>query len=385
MNNIIHTKEGWMKHPFWIANSILFILVMFVFGFIYFFRAQLPQREDIEPVVHSLSHTEQILQVNNISKVYENDLFGTYKKEIPKPITQDLVQPLPQPPLPKKVVVPDVPEPQFLDPLDITLKGIIAVNIDSSKNRTIIQENKTKQESIYKVGDAIEDARLIRILSNKVIVLRSNGQQEVLYLREKDAQSDPAYMIIDGWDKVIQHTESGDYLVNTKEFIERINNLGQFIDMLGLTTAYKKGMSIGLAIGQMDEKALGPQLGLQSGDIIVTVNDMPATDVQSRLHIYKNIIAMKEDDIIRVSILRSGQEYEMAYTIKSFGVIAPSSQEAKQEHEQKKQKEANSIESLGKKHNFAPTVQEIRRRERRNMLRKGKEENHKSSTSMSAE
>ena len=42
-----------------------------------------------------------------------------------------------------------------------------------------------------KTGDVIEDAQLMRIFSNKVVLVRSNGQQEVLYLREKDAKTDP--------------------------------------------------------------------------------------------------------------------------------------------------------------------------------------------------
>ena len=38
-----------------------------------------------------------------------------------------------------------------------------------------------------------EDAQLIKIFNNKAIFLRANGQQEVLYLRPKDAQLDPTY------------------------------------------------------------------------------------------------------------------------------------------------------------------------------------------------
>jgi len=97
-----------------------------------------------------------------------------------------------------------MPKPKFLDPLDITLKGIIVLVHNDSKNRAIIADNKTNKELTYKVGSAIEDAQLIRILSNKVIFLRSNGQQEVLYLREKDAELDPVYTIIDNWDGIIQ-------------------------------------------------------------------------------------------------------------------------------------------------------------------------------------
>lgn len=385
MINTIHAKEGWMKHPFWIANGILFFLVMFVFGFIYFFRAPIQPREEIEPEVRSGIRIKQDEQVD-IQKIYENDLFGTYSKEIVPSSVHEQIQLLPPPPLPKKIQVPEIPAPQFLDPLDITLKGIIVVNTDSAQNRAVIQENKTKQESIYKIGGVIEDARLIRILNNKVIILRTNGQQEVLYLREQDAQADPAYMVIDGWEKVVHPADNGGYVINGHEFTSRITNLGQIIDMLGLTTAYKQGVSIGLAIGQMDKNALGPQLGLQSGDIITKVNGTTPIDVESRLNIYKQIIDMKQDDVIHVTIVRDGQEYENTYTIKEFDTVRSTSPELANESEHLKQEQAqtNAVESFGKRHDLAPTVQEIRRQERRNMLRKGKE-NQPPSAIMSAQ
>lgn len=55
----------------------------------------------------------------------------------------------------------------------------------------MIADNKTNQEGTFKVGDTVQDAQLIRIFSNKIILLRNNGQQEVLYLREQDAKLIP--------------------------------------------------------------------------------------------------------------------------------------------------------------------------------------------------
>ncbi|MDP3889173.1 MAG: hypothetical protein Q8Q25_01360, partial [bacterium] len=108
-----------MKHPFWIANSALLFLALLVFGFIYFSRIPLPERENIEPMVY-VKPPEEVLQIN-VSKIYENDLFGTYQKEIPTPSKPDYLEPFPTPPEPQAVSVPELPAPQFLDPLDISL------------------------------------------------------------------------------------------------------------------------------------------------------------------------------------------------------------------------------------------------------------------------
>lgn len=177
-----------MKYPLWILNSSLLFFTLLVLCFAFVSRQRVPVRESIVPEEAAPLFDQESLKIN-IAKIYENDLFGTYVKEMPTPTEDQKVgEALPPPPTPKAPVTPEIPRPQFLDPLNISLKGIIVFVHDSSKNRAIIENNQTKQEASYQLGNNIEDAQLIRILSNKVIFLRSNGQQEVLYLKERDAQ-----------------------------------------------------------------------------------------------------------------------------------------------------------------------------------------------------
>ncbi len=76
-------------------------------------------------------------------------------------------------------------------------------------------DTRTNKESSYKVGDMIEDAQLIRIFSNKVILMRANGQQEVLYLREKDAKLDPTYASGENWEGIISQNGPLEFAINT--------------------------------------------------------------------------------------------------------------------------------------------------------------------------
>jgi len=229
---------------------------------------------------------------------------------------------------------------------------------------------------MYKVGEIVEDAQLIRIFRNKVIFLRSNGQQEVLYLREQDAKFDPAFATIDGWNNVIQKVGENNYLINPKEFIFRVTNLAQFIDILGLTSAYQKGKSIGCRVGSFGADSLGVYLGLQTGDIILTINNIPAIDTPNRLKIYNSILTLQLDGIIRVELLRNRQKKIFNYTLQEFGTDTPEAHTKKLAPQiqsiiqplKKEQKET----ILKQKHKFAPTVKEIRARERHNMFEKSK-------------
>ena len=141
-----------MKHPFWIVNLGLLSLAFCSLMFIYFSRVKITSRESIEPT--QLKVHRELKVAINIQKIYENDPFGTYVKELPKPHNLDLFIPFPAPPVQQRMVAPQMIEPEFLDPLQITLMGIIVVGSNDTKNRAIIQEDKTKQEYVLQNTDS---------------------------------------------------------------------------------------------------------------------------------------------------------------------------------------------------------------------------------------
>jgi type II secretory pathway component PulC len=359
-----------VKHPFWIANSSLLVFVVLACIFLFFSRVRLPHRTSIAIEAPLHGKTKEEFEIN-ISKIYENDLFGTFHREIP--IYQQPTYNLDIPPAPQaqEPIVPKIPEPTFLEPLNITLKGIMVVGRDEQKNRVIIADNKTDREQTYKTGDTLEDAQLIRIFNNKVLFLRSNGQQEVLYLKEYDAKHDPAYAMLDDWHDVIRPTGPYTYEISPPAFVLSVSNLAQFIDVLGLSTAYEKGASVGCRIGNVAENSLGINLGLATGDIVTHINTIPTTTTANRLEIYKLVTHLEEDGMINVELKRRGMPVELHYILKEFnkiptqtGEIAP----VKSQEEELK----NKKELLSKKHTFAPTIKELRQRERELMIEHGK-------------
>lgn len=381
-----------MKHPLWILNISLLALFLFAVGFVFFSGPKLPSKEDIMPEIIAKPFGAEAVSVN-IAKIYENDLFGTYRKEMPAYQPGSLPT-LPEPPAAKPVSVPPLPTPQFLDPLNITLKGIIIVKADESENRAIIEDKKTNKESTYRVGQKLEDAQLIRILSNKVIFLRSNGQQEVLYLREKDAKLDPTFATIESWSEVIRTVAETEYEVAPREFVSRISNLAQFIDLLDLTTVYNEGKSYGTRIGQLSKNSVGTALGFQKGDIVMTINGIPATTTSNRYAIYKQIENLTENDSITVTIERNKQSVTLQYLLKEFKKssvskpeVAPGATQAtviKDETVSFDKLQQEQRKSLSQRNKLAPTVQEIREKERQEMLSR-KKPAARSSTTISTE
>lgn len=357
-----------MKHPIWIINSTLLVLILCALVFVLFSHVSLPEREDIEPSYHSTVKKGKKLQIN-ISQIYSADLFGTVAAS--EKVEHEEEKPFPLPPEPQAVEIPELPQPQFLDPLDISLKGIFVVSTDSTKNRTIIADNKTKKEATYKIGDTIGDAQLMRIFGNKIILLRSNGQQEVLFLREQDAKMDSGYAAIDEWSLVVQPINGSLYMIDPIAFVHAIPDLGQFIEMLHLITAYKQGVSIGCRVGTLDEKSIGTALGLQAGDIITAINEIPATTMDERLKIYESILAKKQNETITVDLTRNKEPVKLEYILKELLPPGANPDIPENQHHIQKLEEQEKVNIVKQKYQFAPTLEDIRKRERRNMLEKG--------------
>lgn len=360
-----------MKHPFWIINLGLLSLVLIAFAFISISRVKVPRVSEQDLETEEVAPRKEQKVAINIKKIYENDLFGTYVQEIVPMRQAEIAIPFPTPPAQQKITIPPLMEPEFLDPLQITLKGIVVVGSNDSKNRAMIQDNKTTQEGTYKVGDLIQDAQLIRIFRNKVIFLRVNGQQEVLYLREQDAKTDPVYNVTHEWDTVIKKTGNNSYLINPQSFAEQIKTLTGCIDLLNATTAYQQGKSVGLRIGSSNKSSFGLLMGLQNGDIIVSINGIPAQTTQERLAIYKNITSLKAGNTVTVKLIRKNRDVTIVYTLEDFTI--------KKEDEADTQEKQETAFFLPKKNDtikqqhyaFTPTLDKMKKADHHIMMHKG--------------
>lgn len=361
-----------MRYPFWILNSTLFVVLLIVFAYIIFSQQGLPEREDIEPMVYVKPVRTGVSEIN-LRKIYENDLFGTYQGDTIKPEEADLIPEVPAPPSPKVAEPITWPKPEFLEPLAISLKGIMIISNDQARNSVVISDKKTNRETVYRVGDILDDAQLLKIFKDKIIFLRSNGQQEVLYLREYDAKLDPVYALTEGWQEVIQKLAPDEYQISPKEFSRRVLNLAEFIDLLDITTVYSKGVVIGLRIGRTPEKSLGASLGLQAKDIVTALDENKIDEGSNKFDLYKKIIATPLGDYVVVSLLRNNNELTLRYKLEDFTKNEDTEPQATLQTIELKNRQQNptkqQINILKKHHEFAPTADEIRRKNRIDMMK----------------
>lgn len=303
-----------MKPPLWIINSALLAIFALCLYLVLVLQPKTPAANSLLPKTIS-SPSSNVAPVN-LKSIYEDDIFKTH---IANSEVINTLEPSIQIPTPPDYQEPqtDLPNAQvFLDPLPITMTGIMTFGSEAH-NRVIIRDQRDQIERSYQVGDDLEDAQIIRILPNKVLIIRANSQQETLFLREQDIISELEQIEPD-WKNLIENNAEYCYTIKTKEFVNYVKTLGNLIDLLNLITAYKAGVSTGVKIGNKTVSPILAQLGLQSDDIITEINDIAVASTPGRLQVYNMIIEQKTS-VILVKILRNNEPITISYTL-DFGL-----------------------------------------------------------------
>lgn len=356
-----------MRSPLWIANSILILFFLAIILFVSFSLKKVFSPIDVPCLAPSKVITlPKEERPKNVKFIEDNDLFGTYKIQIEAP---DIIKipDIPKPPSVKPI--PDIKEAkvQFLEPLDIKISGIIS-SPDENKSQVTLVDTKSNESKSYKIGDKLLDAYILRIFPRKITVIRSNGQQDTIFMYKEDAEGEIKELKGMSWADVVEKLSDTDFLIDKDNFIKKVTNLAELIDMLDLTTAFKNGVSVGCQIGNMDERSIGNSLGLYKGDIILSIDNIPPNNTENRLLIYKKFDLAKNQDIIKLEILRKNKKVNYNYHIK---IEEKKIKEKKLALNKKKEKETEIIKTLNRNQSSSLASNRLKLKDKYAMSRHG--------------
>lgn len=227
--------------------------------------------------------------------------------------------PIPLAPDPIQMELPTKNEINFLPPLQVFVRGTI-ISSNPNQNKTFIENGRSHEEKGYSVGDIVEDAQIMFIGKDKVVFIRSNGQQESIYLHAAASiKNNEEEFRKSNWDVVVAEDENKIKRINVALIKERSQTVGHFINELDLATYFDKGIPVGCQIGANDTKgSLAHALGLKSGDLIISVNGIPTSTIDSRVMIYEQIMTHDydlEEFVVEVSVMRSMQPLLFHYVL----------------------------------------------------------------------
>jgi general secretion pathway protein C len=174
----------------------------------------------------------------------------------------------------------------------------------------VIEDASGKGQFLVRVGDAIQDAVVVMILKEK-IVLQVGGREELLEMDQwTSGPSSPApsgsqpSAQIDDRQQVISIKRS-----QIDDALKDINNL---MKQVRIIPNFNQGKPDGLMISGIPQDSFFSQIGLRSGDILSGVDGKAIESVDDALKLYTG---MKSASRLKVQLKRGGKEEVIDYAI----------------------------------------------------------------------
>jgi len=205
-----------------------------------------------------------------------------------------------------------------LEQTELKLKLLGTVTGDERSAYAVIEDEKERQQNLYRTGDSIQSAVLKRILREKV-VLTVNGKDEVLEI-EKLASGSPSRSP----SRRGSPTRTASAQPRTAPRTQRINlkrsviedatkNMNQLMKDVNIQPHFEDGKAEGLRISRISRSSIFRKMGLRRGDIITGVDGNAIQSVDDALSLYSNL---KTASNVKIEIKRRGQTRILDYTIR---------------------------------------------------------------------
>lgn len=196
--------------------------------------------------------------------------------------------------------------------LPLVLVGTIAQRSKAQSIATI-KEQGISQADVYRVGDLIigqDNASLYAIFHRKVVI-NNNGVKECLEIRKSNLADrisiKPRAAKPKGSKGKVEQSGDGSNLTFTNDFI--VKSLGPGFSKIlatGRLVPYNNGQRmLGFRLVGVKEGSLWRKLGLNTGDVLVKVNETDMSKPDQGFGLYE---ALSEEQVIRIQYLKNGEK-----------------------------------------------------------------------------
>ena len=196
--------------------------------------------------------------------------------------------------------------------LNIELLGTVSGDLDNAV--AIISETRKKEQSLYKEGDSIEDATIVKILRGKVI-LRVGDENQILSMEEKPRTSGPpSGREVPGPSGPTARPESATGITLDRAVVtESLQNINEILSQVRVRPHYRDGKADGLMLSQIKPNTIFTKMRLRNGDVVQRVNGKPITSPDDIMGFYEEL---KSGESVSLDIRRRGRDTTLNYTFK---------------------------------------------------------------------
>ncbi len=226
--------------------------------------------------------------------------------------TGDAVKPLSKP----------QPAPAIEDMKQTELKLRLWGTVTGDRDRAyaVIEDEKKRQQNLFRQGDTLQGATVKQILREK-IVLSVNGKDEILSMEKPpagDTRLSRTMPTAGGapapFARAAESGPAGSQRIALEraEVEDALNNVNSLMRQARIRPHFKDGKPDGLTLSRIQRNSIFTKLGLRTGDVIVGVDGQEIESVDDALKFYNNL---KSSPNVQLQIRRRGQLHNIDYAI----------------------------------------------------------------------
>ena len=288
------------KHLFTLIN-LLIIGTMVYFGISTFFLATSSRMESIQNVPVTKKAPPKIERVKKspltvYNPIVDRDLFDTKATVEVAPKTVDV---------------------EALEQTSLQLKLWGTVTGPPEEAYAVIEEGGKREQNLFRIGDAIQNATVKLILREKVI-LNVDGKDEVLAIEKAVGKGKGPARKVPG--RSVAGRPSDQRPVSVQKITLRrsqidsaIQDVSQLMNQVNIRPHFYQGQPDGMMLSRIKPNSLFMRMGLRNGDVITGVNGRDITSVDDALGFYENL---KSADNVKLNLKRGGRQRTIEYNIK---------------------------------------------------------------------
>lgn len=280
-----------MKNRYFTLSNIVLITIAVYFCISGFYKVATYRLDPVPPpqvtgdTQISAVEDEPSQPLSYYQPIVERNLFNTNKDADSKPVSIKI---------------------ETLKQTELKLKLWGTVSGLGGQTYAVIEEAKSRQQNLYKVGDAVQNATVKMVFREKVI-LSVNGQDEVLEIEETRGRA-----VERRPPSVTRKSRRQKITLKRSQIESSVENVNELMKQVKIRPHTENGQAAGLMLSSIQRGSIFRRMGLRSGDIITGVNGSSLVSVDDALKLYEN---MKSSSNMSIEIKRRGRNRTIDYNI----------------------------------------------------------------------
>lgn len=225
---------------------------------------------------------------------------------------------------PEPLPPPEVP----VAPLQIKLVGTVA-GLGPKRFAIIESTSAGATQSVYQVGDMVQQVVIVDIVPNCVVFDKGGGQrEEVCFQQEAGSAAGQQHSALvppappappaatrasEPASGGIVRVDPGTWRVSRELILEHFANVGSLASQATVTPYFLQGQQQGFRLSRLRADGVLQQIGLQEGDVLQKVNGLDIHTPQEALQAYQQL---QTESTVRINILRNNRPTTLTYELR---------------------------------------------------------------------